>query len=290
MDPQSSGRSNSQPRDLPSIFDRQQEVRARIDRAAGLLLFLDFDGTLAPIAPRPALAELPNPTRGALSELAALAETTVAIVSGRALEDVRQRVGIAGLIYAGNHGLEIEGRGLSFQHPGAVALLPVVSAITTTLTARSSALEGVEVEVKGLTTSVHYRQAPPSQRGDLERLIGSIVARDDPRIEITSGKMVHEIRPRVDWDKGKAVVWIRNQLDQSGALPFVIGDDMTDETAFTGFDDAVTICVDPRRPTGARYHLESPEDVRVFLGWLARIWKDDRRENASRHHGSITSL
>src|SRR5271166_2536395 len=86
----------------PDVFDNLDELHARISRAASVVLFLDFDGTLAPIVPRPALAELPNVARQVLNELAALPGTTLAIVSGRALADVRRRVGIAGLIYAGN--------------------------------------------------------------------------------------------------------------------------------------------------------------------------------------------
>jgi trehalose-6-phosphatase len=66
---------------------------------------------------------------------------------------------------------------------------------------------------------------------------------------------------------------MREQLGQERALPFVVGDDTTDEDAFTAFDDAVTICVDPRRPTAARYRLLDPDDARAFLQYLARAWK-----------------
>jgi len=271
------GPSNDFATDLPRILDRRREVKARLDCAPGLLLFLDFDGTLAPIVAEPALAKLPDPTRKVLLELAALPAITISIVSGRALGDVKRRLGIPGLIYAGNHGLEIEGRGLAFEHPGAVEFYPAVSKITATMLARSSAFAGVEVEVKGLTTSLHYRQASHREQVDLEKLLKAFVSPDDPRIEIREGKMVYEVMPRVPWDKGHAVVWIRDQLGQKEALPIVIGDDMTDENAFTAFDDAITICVDPRRPTAASYRLESPEDVRAFLGWLVRVWKNGRR-------------
>jgi len=258
--------------DLPQILDRRQEVETRIDRASGLLLFLDFDGTLAPIVRRPALAELPDPTREVLNELAALPAITIAIVSGRALRDVKKRVGIAGLIYAGNHGLEIEGRGLAFEHSAAVELSSAVRKVTGSISARARAFPGIEIESKGLTTSLHYRQASRPIQVALERLLRNFIPPDDPRIEVREGKMVYEIRPRVRWDKGHAVVWIRDQLGMSGALPFVVGDDMTDENAFTALDDAITVCVNPRRPTAAGYRLESPDDVRVFLAWLARVW------------------
>jgi len=237
------------------------------------LLFLDFDGTLSPIAPRPGLAELPDPTRDALNELATLAGVAISIVSGRSLQDITSRVGIPGLIYAGNHGLEIEGRGLSFEHATARDLFPAVRGVSDSLAAALRALEGVEIESKGLTTSVHYRQASRPIQVALEQLIRAFVPPDDPSIEVRAGKMVYEIRPRVDWDKGNAVVWVREQLGQEAALPFVVGDDMTDEDAFTAFDDAITICVDPRRTTAALYRLLGPDDVRAFLQYLARAWK-----------------
>jgi trehalose 6-phosphate phosphatase len=257
---------------LPRILDRRQEIEARLDRTEHLLLFLDFDGTLAPIVPRPALAELPDSTRAILNELAALAAITISIVSGRALADVKSRVGVPGLIYAGNHGLEIEGNGLAFTHPGAIDLWPAVRDITALLAARSRALVGVEIESKGLTTSVHYRRAPPAVRVALEGLLKAFITGDDPRIEIREGKMIHEILPRVSWDKGRAVVWIRDQLGGHRALPIVLGDDVTDEDAFTALDDAITVCVGPIRSSGARYRLDSPDEVREFLAWLARVW------------------
>ena len=84
--------------------------------------------------------------------------------------------------------------------------------------------------------------------------------------------MVHEIRPRVDWDKGKAVAWIREQLGQPEALPIVVGDDMTDEDAFDAFDDAITICVDPERPTAAKYPVDEPRRRDGTFSVASRAW------------------
>jgi trehalose 6-phosphate phosphatase len=237
------------------------------------LLFLDFDGTLAPIVQEPMLAVLPAATRQVLDELVAHATITIAIVSGRSLGDVKGRVGMPDLIYAGNHGLEIEGRGLSFEHPQAAVLKGAVREITERIAAHAASLEGIEIESKGFTSSIHYRRAARSAQIHLDALLRDIVAPSDPNIEVREGKMVHEIRPRVDWDKGKAVAWIRKQLGQPEALPIVMGDDTTDEDAFAAFDDAITICVAPQRPTVARYRVASPDDVRGCLEQLARAWE-----------------
>jgi trehalose-phosphatase len=257
---------------LPCVLDEHHGLATRIEGAAGLLLFLDFDGTLAPIVSRPALAALPDATRDVLNGLAGLPAITLAILSGRSLEDLKNRVGIPGLIYAGNHGLEIEGMGLALAHPAAIGFSAAVRDITDRISARAAGLEGVEIESKGLTTSVHVRRAPPPVKAQVAALFKELVRPDNPRIEITEGKMVHEIRPRVRWDKGRAASWIRDRLEQEWALPILIGDDMTDESAFTAFDDAITICVRPRRPTAASYQLNNPDDVRTFLAWLDRAW------------------
>jgi trehalose 6-phosphate phosphatase len=256
--------------EIPPVLDTLPEVKARVHQAGSVLLFLDFDGTLAPIVQEPMLAVLPAATRQVLDELVTNATITIAIVSGRSLGDVKGRVGMPALIYAGNHGLEIEGQGLWFEHAQAVVLGGAVRRITERIAAHAASLEGIEIESKGLTSSIHYRRAPRAAQIHLDTLLRDIVAPDDPDIEIREGKMVHEIRPRVEWDKGNAVTWIRRQLGQPAALPIVVGDDLTDENAFEAFDDAITICVDPQRPTGAKYRVESPAEVREFLEWLAR--------------------
>jgi trehalose 6-phosphate phosphatase len=273
MNPFRQGLANKKTMDLPSVLDTLREVKARVDRAGSLLLFLDFDGTLAPIVQEPMLAVLPAATRQVLDELVAHATITIAIVSGRSLGDVKGRVGMPDLIYAGNHGLEIEGRSLSFEHPQAAVLKGAVREITERIAAHAASLEGIEIESKGFTSSIHYRRAARSAQIHLDALLRDIVAPSDPNIEVREGKMVHEIRPRVDWDKGKAVAWIRKQLGQPEALPIVVGDDATDEDAFAAFDDAITICVAPQRPTVARYRVGSPDDVRGCLEQLARAWE-----------------
>jgi trehalose 6-phosphate phosphatase len=281
MDPESTEPSNRSVGDPPRVLDDLLQLGERLAGAESVLLFLDFDGTLAPIVDDPTLAKLPAATRQTLNELAALENVTIAIVSGRALGDVKGRVGMPGLSYAGNHGLEIEGPGLSFEHPVAAGLRRKVRHITERVAAKAACLDGVEIELKGLSSSVHFRRSSVAARIELDLVIREIIADDDPDIAITAGKMVHEIRPRVGWDKGTAVVWIREHLGGDGDLPIVLGDDKTDESAFMAFEDAITICVDPRRPTAAKYQLDNPEEVREFLEWVRRVW--EKRLGATKH-------
>ncbi|HEU0053988.1 MAG TPA: trehalose-phosphatase, partial [Longimicrobium sp.] len=89
-----------------------------------LILLLDFDGTLAPIVDRPELAAMPERTRAALERLMVMDGVEVAIVSGRGMADARERAGIPGIAYAGNHGMEIHGPGIDRVHPQAAAARP----------------------------------------------------------------------------------------------------------------------------------------------------------------------
>ena len=271
MDFESPKPSNRSAPELPRVFFHRSSLEERLARAGSVLLCLDFDGTLAPIVDEPMLAKLPAETRETLNELAALDDVTIAIVSGRALNDVKARIGLSELIYAGNHGLEIQGPGLSFEHPIADGLRGKVRLVTERVAAKAVSLDGVEIESKGLSSSVHFRRSSRAAQIELELVIREIIADDDPDIAITPGKMVHEIRPRTGWDKGTAVVWIREHLGGNRDLPIVLGDDMTDESAFAAFDDAITICVDPRMATAAKYQLENPDEVRQFLDWVGHV-------------------
>jgi trehalose 6-phosphate phosphatase len=254
--------------ELHSALDSKDELTQLIERAPQLLLCLDFDGTLSPIVDRPARAELPPATGRVLRDLQVLPSLALSFVSGRSLEDIRSRVGLDAVVYAGNHGLEIEGSGSRFDHPQALRL----AAELRDLAARAAHLDGVEIEDKGLSTSVHHRQASAKTRRRLPGLLRELVPATDGRFVVREGLMVYEIRPRVGWDKGQAIRWIRHRLGMSAALPIVLGDDVTDEDAFVAFDDALTICINPRRPTAARYRLKDPDEVRQFLAWIAQIW------------------
>ncbi len=258
----------------PRALDRLWEFRPKVERAHHLLLFLDFDGTLAPIVDQPARAGISTAARLVLTRLAARDDVTIAIMSGRRLDDVRRRTGIDGLIYAGNHGLQIAGQGLSFEHPTAFGLQSELRRLATRTSRQTAALRGVKVESKGLTASVHFRQASPTTASHLIGLLRSMVPEDDRRLEIKPGRKVYEIGPRVDWHKGRAAVYILDRLAHRRGLPIAVGDDATDEDMFTALGDGITIRVDPVGPTSARYSLANPTDVREFLDWILAVRTD----------------
>ncbi|MGH7476902.1 MAG: trehalose-phosphatase [Longimicrobiales bacterium] len=271
-------RRMTSPAALVHGFDRipvWSDARARAGR---FLLALDFDGTLAPIVPRPDDAMLPAPTRAAIEAVLARGDTRVAIVSGRGLADARERVGIAGIYYAGNHGMEIDGPGIHHVHPDAAAARPQVAACAEALRRRLASLDGVQVEDKGLTLSVHYRRArDPEAPAAVRQAIDSLCAGDD-RLRVTEGKMIFEVRPAVDWDKGRATRFLLDALvDHDSVVPAVfVGDDRTDEDAFRALRedadrvlrDAVVVAPESG-DTHATCYVRSPAEVAELIGRLA---------------------
>ena len=114
------------------------------------------------------------------------------------------RVGLPELIYAGNHGLEIQGPGLDFVEPTAAALIDRLHELTTRLEESLERFPGSLVESKRLTASVHYRNVAPELWDELRQMVQDVVANDADHFVLTSGNRVWEIRPRVDWHKGQA--------------------------------------------------------------------------------------
>jgi trehalose 6-phosphate phosphatase len=251
------------------LFECLPHIACSIQNAPHVLLSLDFDGTLAPIDANPGTASMPPESRRALKALEADSRYTVAIISGRALPDLRERVRMEEIIYAGNHGLEISGPGLHFIEPTAPRSVEALEELTRHLQVRLRHIPGVEVESKVLTASVHFRRASAERLAEINDTVRDALAPVVSLFQVTQGLQVLEIRPRVDWNKGLAVRWIRHALGRGDALVMYLGDDLTDEDAFAALPDGITIAVGRATCTCARYHVETQESVQAFLLWLA---------------------
>jgi trehalose 6-phosphate phosphatase len=259
-----------------SLFELQTAVRSHLSSERRVLLLSDFDGTLTPIVAHPGEVVLMPEERRLLVELARRPRFVVAILSGRSLDDVRARVGVDGLIYGGNHGLEIHGPGVHFVEPTAAAIAPTLRELTDALHGALASIPGVLVENKHLTASVHVRQARESSRAEVLEAVHVMVRARGGRFRVTIGQAVFEIRPAVAWDKGAAGLWIRHRAAADADPICVLGDDRTDEDTFRALPDAVTIKIGEGTPTAARYILPSPADAAVFLSWLLEVTDSTR--------------
>ncbi len=249
-------------------FAALDAIAGELKQADQILFALDYDGTLAPIAPQPELAAIPPESRELVASLAELPDVHVAIVSGRALEDVKARVALP-LIYAGNHGLELEGPSFAYRHPEALERIPELTEAILAINRDLAPLRGVRLENKGLTASVHFRNASPEDAQTAAR----ILKRHLPNgFRLHAGKKVIELRPDVDWHKGAAVCWLMdNCFDHAHA--FAMGDDLTDEDMYISLPEQITVCVAEHRATHARYRVtdvgEALELLRFCKGVIA---------------------
>jgi trehalose-phosphatase len=248
-----------------------EELAPRLQAAPSLALFLDFDGTLVPFTDDPDRSALPTSLQRTLLALSADENRIVAIVSGRERSNLQSRVGLPGLIYAGNHGLEISGPGFIFIEPTAVGYRETLQKLADALVPRLKAIEGAWVEDKGLTVSVHCRQVAPDKAEEVRRIVHGALENTSHPFLLTAGDKVFDIRPRVYWHKGAAVKWIRERLGKQDALTIYMGDDATDEDAFAALPDGITIKVGEPAETAAAYFLRCPEEVARFLEWLVTL-------------------
>jgi trehalose 6-phosphate phosphatase len=193
-----------------------ERLAAEPERAG---LFLDFDGVLAPIVARPEDAAPPSETRAELERLAAR-YTLVAVVSGRAGDDVRARVGVDRVVYVGSHGLELE--------PEAERWRRMLAEF-----AAAAPWPSGEVEVKGLAVTFHFRNR--SDEGAAVRELDAIAeAAMEAGLVARYGRKILEILPPVVANKGTAVRRLLEEHDLERAL--TAGDDTTDLDSFAALD------------------------------------------------------
>jgi trehalose-phosphatase len=251
---------------IPSALEHAQEIARRGNRLA---VFLDYDGTLTPIVSHPEDALLSDSTRQTLRELAGC--VPVAILSGRDLDDVRGRVHVDGIVYAGSHGFDIAGAGGLRRQLGA-AYLSVLQTAETELREALDEIPGAQLERKHFSVAAHYRNVNENDAFRVALAVDAVAARHRELRRI-DGKKVYELLPRIEWDKGKAVMWLLEALglERENVRPIYIGDDNTDEDAFRTIEKrGVGILVSEQpQPTTARYSLKNPAEVERFLRALA---------------------
>lgn len=249
----------------------QRTLRDAAARPGSWLIGLDFDGTLSPLARRPDLARLTEPTRRLLVRLARSPEVSLAFISGRSLRDIVNRIGLRGARYAGNHGLEIRGPGAAWRHPKAVSAAADLRALSRGLGSAVKAFPGAFVEDKRLTLSVHHRGMAPRHEEALAKLLARSLTPFALRLKLARGKKTWEVRPRASWNKGNALLKIARSLGRLNHVLFV-GDDRTDEEGFRVLGPrAVTVKVGGAGKTAARFRLRRQGDVVRLLERLCRL-------------------
>ncbi|KAM0880372.1 hypothetical protein ACQ4PT_033614 [Festuca glaucescens] len=295
----------------PSALGKFEEIVAA-SKGKQIVMFLDYDGTLSPIVNDPDAAFMSDTMRMAVRSVAKQFPT--AIVSGRCRDKVFEFVKLAELYYAGSHGMDIKGpakssaghaksnkaKGVLFQP--ASEFLPMIEQVHQRLIDETRDVPGAKVENNKFCVSVHFRNVDEKLVGRLVRpnqfpkhddndgacllqgwaalaeTVKSVV-REYPKLRVTQGRMVFEVRPTIKWDKGKALEFLLESLgyaDCADVLPVYIGDDRTDEDAFKalrrrGQGIGILVSKHPKE-TSASFSLQEPAEVMEFLLRLVE-WK-----------------
>lgn len=252
---------------LPIKFFDNQEAVQRMMAGKEPVIFLDYDGTLTPIVATPDLAVIADEMRDTVKRLSR--RRKVSIVSGRATDDVRSKVKIDGIFYAGSHGFEIiDPQGQVTINEEAKQIRSTVDEIQQKISERVAHIEGALIENVKYTVSCHYRLVADERFGEFEKIVDETLA-EYPGMRKTRGKKVFELRPRIDWDKGKAVNWILNVLnfDPARQVAVYVGDDATDEDAFKVLDEKGfgVLVADSARESAAKYVVKDVEEVQKVL-------------------------
>ena len=252
---------------MAAIFSRHgTNELARLAALPALLAF-DLDGTLAPIVPTRDDARVPDNTSGLLKALSRL--WPIAIITGRAVEDARERIGYEPHYLYGNHGAERGGDAVNGHHPD--VLRNHLSATREHLRQNSAALvlHSIDVEDKGLSLALHYpkRCETKATGAWLDKLLVPVAA----GIQTSHGHQVMNITPRQAPDKGDALLEI--MLDCGAVQAFMMGDDVNDECAFAKAPmGSVTVRVGSvPKSTRAQFRLSSQLQVDRLLSTLLTL-------------------
>jgi len=253
-----------------------------------LHLYSDFDGTLVPLQADPAACHLTPSQASTLTALAAVPGLHITIVSGRRLIDLQSRVGIAGLGYVGNHGLEIATPSHNFVHPGALALAARLARWQSTLQGKLERFVGAWIENKRLSLSIHYRNLAECRRQDFLAVIESYKSAitEDGQLLISDAKQVVEIRPNLAWTKGSAIQVVDDYIndgyintDRKRAKRVYFGDDISDEDAFAQWQQDLTVLVgEANRKTHANHRLGDYRQTHRLLDALRARFNHDHHE------------
>ncbi|XP_037959986.1 probable trehalose-phosphate phosphatase C isoform X2 [Teleopsis dalmanni] len=262
---------------ISSLEEFETNLPGYLNPEKKLAILLDYDGTLAPIASNPNKTAMPIECEILLNKIASHPKVFLAVISGRGIKDVQEKVGIANITYAGNHGIEIEnpdGTRQDYKLSGEV--LNSYRQLVNELNQQVSK-NNAWVEDKRVSLTYHYRDTPPLIKEEQKQLAIKIIEAHGFRANQAHEAI--EAKPPVNWNKGEAALLIlknkfgNNWSNHAGVV--FAGDDNTDEDAMRvlqGLGKTFRISTDPNIETFADFRLARQDLVTDLLKWIASAY------------------
>lgn len=253
---------------LPSF---QRKVR-KVRKKGNVFFFFDFDGTLSPIAQNPYNVKVSEYVLRTLSNLAALNNICVGIISGRELAFMKRHFKDKNIFLVGSHGSEVAYKDYSVSRDDMLIVAKRIDQKVNSYMNTISGTNGALIEAKKFGVALHYRMCLPQGKKVIRRLARKI-ARELPETKVTilRGKQVAEINPKIGWNKGKAILEIREHFPSKERLELYVGDDISDEYAFAELNqnNQYTVRIRRRKDSKAKYYLKTQKEVELFLELLS---------------------
>jgi trehalose 6-phosphate phosphatase len=251
---------------VPDLLKSWNGIAAQIRKRGRVIIFLDFDGTLVDIAPRPELVRLKPEAQDVLRQLAKHPLATLVVVSGRRRAELLEHIGVPDIHYFGLYGWERD------DH---CALPPDAQKA---LRAAREALEpllrkypNLWIEDKNSSLSVHLLHVAKARHEALRKELLTVLEPFQRKLHAVGNIRDVEILPRSIPGKGLAVKeFLRDHADKK-SLPFYFGDDYSDESGFAAVGRGVSVHVGKARPTKARYRLKTPAETAETLGRILGV-------------------
>jgi trehalose 6-phosphate phosphatase len=244
----------------PSLFTDWTRVATLIQSSCRVAVFLDFDGTLVNIAPRPDQVRLAPATRRVLRRLARHPRVTLVVISGRRRSELLRYIGVPGIRYLGLYGWECRG-----HSPLPTSALIALRRARMQLPIHLSSTPGIWMEDKVHSLSVHFLGLSPPDQRRAWRKLRSLMLLFRETLRVIENLRDAEIIPRCILGKGIAVQQFLAKPARCRVLPFYFGDDLSDEPAFEAVGKGISIRVGAARPTRARYSIRGPAAVTALL-------------------------
>jgi trehalose 6-phosphate phosphatase len=252
------------PKNVKAVLDLLKSwasIAAQIRKRGRVTIFLDFDGTLVDIAPRPELVQLKPAAQDVLRRLAKHPLATLVVVSGRRRAELLEHIGVPDIHYFGLYGWERDDQ----------CVLPAdaqkaLREVREKLEPLVKKYPNLWIEDKHSSLSVHLLHVPKAKHKELREELRTVLTPFQKKLHAVGNIRDVEILPRSIPGKGLAVKeFLRDHADTK-SLAFYFGDDYSDESGFAAVGHGVPVHVGKARPTKARYRLKTPAETAEALG------------------------